>query len=72
MTPYNILNIIFSPGALGTELNYSVKAAEGIKAYYEVMAIDPDSFVRAVLFAINQPDDVDINKILFRPTTHQD
>ncbi|CAN7303467.1 SDR family NAD(P)-dependent oxidoreductase [Caballeronia sp. LjRoot29] len=27
-----------------------------------------ESFARAVAFAIDQPDDMDVNKILFRPT----
>jgi len=37
---------------------------------YDDVAIPADSFVRAVAFAIGQPDDVDVNEILFRPT-HQ-
>lgn len=36
---------------------------------YEI-AIPADSFARAVAFAMSQPEDVDINKILFRPTEH--
>ena len=35
---------------------------------YEI-AIPADSFARAVAFAMSQPDDVDINEILFRPTS---
>jgi len=31
-------------------------------------AIPADSFARAVAFAISQPEDVDANEILFRPT----
>ena len=30
-----------------------------------------ESFARAVAFAINQPEDVDINEILFRPTRQE-
>lgn len=33
--------------------------------------IAADSFARAVAFAIGQPDDVDINEILFRPTRQE-
>ena len=29
----------------------------------------PVSFARMVAFAISQPDDVDVNEILFRPTS---
>jgi NADP-dependent 3-hydroxy acid dehydrogenase YdfG len=34
-------------------------------------AIPADSFARAVAYAIAQPDDVDINEILFRPTRQE-
>ncbi len=34
-------------------------------------AILADSFARAVAFAMSQPDDVDINEILFRPTSQE-
>ncbi|WP_281175498.1 hypothetical protein [Desulfobacter vibrioformis] len=30
-----------------------------------------DSFARAVVFAMSQPDEVDINEILFRPTAQE-
>ena len=30
-----------------------------------------DSFARTVVFAISQPDEVDINEILFRPTRQE-
>ena len=32
------------------------------------LAIPADSFARAVAFAMSQPEDVDVNEILFRPT----
>jgi NADP-dependent 3-hydroxy acid dehydrogenase YdfG len=32
------------------------------------MAIPANSFARCVNFAIGQPEEVDINEILFRPT----
>jgi NADP-dependent 3-hydroxy acid dehydrogenase YdfG len=35
------------------------------------MAISADSFARTVAFAISQPDDVDINEIVFRPTKQE-
>lgn len=43
----------------------------GIQKLYEGHAIPADSFARAVIYAMNQPDDVDINKILFRPTSQE-
>jgi NADP-dependent 3-hydroxy acid dehydrogenase YdfG len=69
--PYGIRTTIISPGAVDTELPDSVTEADvsdGVKANYAKNAISPDSFARAVAYAIGQPDDVDINEILFRPT----
>ncbi|UTF60635.1 SDR family oxidoreductase [Gilvimarinus sp. DA14] len=74
MTPYNIRSTILSPGAVATELNNSItdpEVAEGMKAFYEQVAIPADSFARAVAFALEQPADVDINEILFRPTAQE-
>jgi NADP-dependent 3-hydroxy acid dehydrogenase YdfG len=42
----------------------------GVKAFYEI-AIPADSFARAVVYALGQPEDVDINEILFRPTKQE-
>ncbi len=72
--PYNIRTTIISPGAVDTELPASVKAsgvAEGVAALYEKVAIPASSFARCVLFAISQPEEVDVNEILFRPTAQE-
>lgn len=69
--PYNIRTTIISPGAVATELPDSVTEpdiADGIHKFYKDVAIPADSFARAVVFAMSQPADVDINEILFRPT----
>jgi NADP-dependent 3-hydroxy acid dehydrogenase YdfG len=69
--PYNIRTTIISPGAVATELPDSItdpETAARIRKFYDEVAISPDSFARAVAYAIEQPDDVDINEILFRPT----
>ena len=61
---------IISPGAVATELTHTVTdpvVAEGMRKTYE-NAIPADSFARAVVFAMSQPENVDINEILFRPT----
>jgi NADP-dependent 3-hydroxy acid dehydrogenase YdfG len=71
--PYNIRTTIISPGAVATELPDSVTEpdiAENVRKMYE-MAIPADSFARSVVFAMSQPDDVDINEILFRPTAQE-
>ena len=69
--PWNLRTTIISPGAVATELPNSITepdVATGIGQFYEQYAIPADSFARAVAFAISQPEDVDINEILFRPT----
>ena len=68
---YNLRTTIVSPGAVATELPNSItepEVAKGIHEFYEQYAIPADSFARAVAFAIEQPEEVDINEILFRPT----
>jgi NADP-dependent 3-hydroxy acid dehydrogenase YdfG len=69
--PYNIRTTIISPGAVDTELPDSVTdpdVAEKIRQYYSDIAIPAESFAHAVAFAMRQPDDVDVNEIVFRPT----
>jgi NADP-dependent 3-hydroxy acid dehydrogenase YdfG len=69
--PYNIRTTVISPGAVATELPNSVTEpdiAAGVQKFYKEIAIPADSFARAVGFAIGQPEDVDVNEILFRPT----
>jgi NADP-dependent 3-hydroxy acid dehydrogenase YdfG len=72
--PYNIRTTIISPGAVATELPNHItdrESATGIQKFYEGCAIPADSFARTVVFAMSQPDDVDINEILFRPTRQE-
>jgi NADP-dependent 3-hydroxy acid dehydrogenase YdfG len=72
--PYNIRTTVISPGAVATELPDSVTEpdlSDSFHKFYEEFAIPADSFARAVAFAISQPDEVDINEILFRPTRQE-
>lgn len=72
--PYNIRTTVISPGAVQSELPLSVSEADvakGIQDFYEKVAIPADSFARMVAFAISQPDEVDVNEILFRPTAQE-
>ncbi len=71
--PYNIRTTVISPGAVATELPNSVTEpdiAENIRKFYEI-AIPAESFARAVAFAMSQPEEVDVNEILFRPTRQE-
>ncbi len=72
--PYNIRTTVISPGAVDSELADSVTepdVAKGIRDFYAANAISTDSFARMVVFAMSQPEDVDINEILFRPTVQE-
>lgn len=71
--PWNIRTTVISPGAVATELPDSITEpdiAEAVHQFYRI-AIPAESFARMVAFAIGQPDDVDINEILFRPTRQE-
>lgn len=68
--PWNIRTTIVSPGAVDTDLIGTITdedIAKGMAKTYE-NAIPASSFARVVAFAISQPDEVDVNEILFRPT----
>ncbi len=72
--PYNIRTTIVCPGAVKTELLEHITEADvqqANKDYVGVVGISPDSFARVVAFAISQPEDVDINEIIFRPTAQE-
>ncbi|GAC1467665.1 MAG: SDR family oxidoreductase [Ktedonobacteraceae bacterium] len=71
--PYNIRTTVISPGAIATELPNSITEldiAENVRKLYEA-AIPAESFAQAVAFAMSQPDEVDVNEILFRPTRQE-
>jgi NADP-dependent 3-hydroxy acid dehydrogenase YdfG len=72
--PYNIRTTVISPGAVATELPDSITepdVAKAIHEFYRQYAISAESFANMVAFAISQPEDVDINEILFRPTRQE-
>ena len=71
---YNIRTTIVCPGAVKTELLEHITDADVRQAnedYVGAVGISPDSFARVVAFAISQPEDVDINEIIFRPTSQE-
>ena len=60
-----------SPGFVKTNLADSMtvqKAKDQITAQMNEIAISPEAVARAVAFAIEQPDDVDVGDIVIRPT----
>jgi NADP-dependent 3-hydroxy acid dehydrogenase YdfG len=72
--PFNIRSTVISPGAVDSELTDSITEtdfADATKKFYAEVAVPADSFARAVAFAIEQPADIDINEILYRPTRQE-
>ena len=69
--PYNIRTTVISPGAVSTELLEHIGEKDiqaETKDFVSQIAVGADTFARMVAFAVNEPDDVDVNEILFRPT----
>lgn len=60
------------PGAVDSDLKHSTSgtAKDNVLDFYK-QAIPAASVARAIAFAIEQPDDVDINKIVIRPTRQE-
>ncbi|MCR0980698.1 SDR family oxidoreductase [Roseomonas populi] len=61
------------PGVVESELANTITdpaAAEVMRTYRQI-ALRPDAIARAVRFALEQPEDVDVNEIVVRPTATQ-
>ena len=72
--PYGIRTTIISPGAVDTELPDTItdpEVAVAMRKFYDDIAISADAFAHAVAYALGQPEDVDVNEILFRPTRQE-
>jgi len=66
----NIRVTCIHPGVVESELAETITdpvAVEAMKTY-RAIALQPDAIGRAVRYAIEQPDDVDVNEIVIRPT----
>ncbi len=61
---------IISPGVVTSELGRDITDAASAKAMtnFRKVAIEPDAIARAIRFAIEQPDDVDVSEVIVRPT----
>jgi NADP-dependent 3-hydroxy acid dehydrogenase YdfG len=63
-----------SRGTVATGLPSDIsdpEVAQSIKSFCQATAIPAESFARGVAFAIGQPEEVDVNEILFRPTRQE-
>ena len=74
MASHNIRTTIISPGAVKTELLDHISETDVQKAnqdYVGQIGVPPETLARLVAFAINEPEDVGSNEILFRPTAQE-
>lgn len=71
---HNIRATLISPGAVKTELldhitDKEVQAAN--QDYVENVGVPAETYARMVAFAINEPEDVGVSEIIFRPTAKE-
>ena len=61
---------VIYPGVVESELAESIsdEAARAEMRTFRRVAISPDAIARAIAYAIEQPDDVDVSELLVRPT----
>jgi NADP-dependent 3-hydroxy acid dehydrogenase YdfG len=61
---------IISPGVVKTELGSDItdESSQGFLKELRKTALTPDAIARAVLYAVAQPEGVDVNEIIVRPT----
>ncbi|MEH2119869.1 SDR family oxidoreductase [Nostoc sp.] len=61
---------VISPGVTESELADSISDSEARRGMqdFRQIAIPPEAIARAIAFAIEQPNDVDVSEIIVRPT----
>ncbi|QUL52749.1 SDR family oxidoreductase [Paenibacillus tritici] len=66
----HIRSTIISPGMTDTELAHTISSPEirAMAGQMNSMAISPYSIARAIVYAINEPEDTSVNEIVVRPT----
>jgi NADP-dependent 3-hydroxy acid dehydrogenase YdfG len=67
----NIRTTIIYPGAIKTELLNTIAPSETksmVEEFYKNVGLTPDAIASAVLYAVSQPDNVDVSDIIVRPT----
>ena len=61
---------LISPGVVATELGHDISVpeiADGLRTWRK-KSLTPDAIARAIRYALQQPDGVDVNEIIVRPT----
>lgn len=58
------------PGVVATELGSDItdESSKEVLEKFRQNSLSPDAIARAVLYAVSQPDDVDVNEVIIRPT----
>ncbi len=67
---YNVKTTLIYPGAIKTNLLSAVAESEiknMVAQFYEAIGIEPKAISDAVLYAISQPENVDVSDIMVRP-----
>lgn len=68
-----IRSTVISPGLTATELPRHItdaKVSQNMKELYDI-AISADAIADSIVYAIEQPEDVDVNEIVVRPTKQE-
>ncbi len=65
----NVRVTTISPGVVATELGHDIPDAntQGVLVELRKNALTPDAIARAIAYAVEQPDEVDVNEIIVRP-----
>lgn len=67
----NIRTTTIYPGAIKTELLNTIAPSETksmVEEFYRNVGLEPDAIANAVLYAVSQPDNVDISDLTVRPS----
>ncbi|GGB27947.1 SDR family oxidoreductase [Allosediminivita pacifica] len=68
---YNVRVTVISPGAVDTELTEHISEpglGDQLREFVPQIAVPASTMADMVSFAVSQPENVDVNEILFRPT----
>ncbi len=66
----NIRTTIIDPGAVGTELLNAIAPSQEkalVERFYETEGLAPEVIANAVLYALSQPENVDVSDLVVRP-----
>ncbi|TMU88028.1 SDR family oxidoreductase [Bacillus sp. BHET2] len=67
---HNIRTTIICPGAVATELTETITDEDILSAFNErkMKPLDSENIAKSISYAVDQPDHVDVNEIVVRPT----